>query len=86
VIGDTMKIEDSVADIASQMGMIEPNVELVDGKLLGCFDSSLLTMSSRGERVGLILNNKEIQMNLCDCPHIEVKIRKELLRLQKLFK
>jgi hypothetical protein len=76
-----------VNNIARQMGIKLSNVSLIDGQTLGCLDSYLIDMTSKGKTVGVLIYKRDIESLLAgtECPRIEVKIRASLLRLQTMF-
>ncbi|HXE98009.1 MAG TPA: hypothetical protein VN642_16515 [Dongiaceae bacterium] len=79
-------INDFVNDIASQMSIKLSKVSVIDGQTLGCLDSCLIDMTSKGKTVGALISKGDIECldHGTECPRMEVKIRASLSRLQTM--
>ena len=76
-----------VTDLATRMGMNPPDVSLVEGQFLGCIDTHLVNISTKGRIVGALVFRKDLEYlaNGVGCDRLEVRIRLALSRLQMLL-
>ena len=77
-------IAELAVEIAGQMGISLSKVVLVDGYNLGCKDTYLLHLFSRGIRVSSLIWQNDIRMlenGVCS-DRLEVRIRSTLTRLR----
>jgi hypothetical protein len=77
-------IEKYVYNLADQMGIQLSEVSLTDGSNLGCKDVHMLNISTDEALVSTLLFRLDILAleNGNECPGLELKMRKTLLRLQ----
>lgn len=84
---ELLMIKGYVSAMALRMGMKLSKVSLVEGKTLGCLDSHLLKMSSRGCNVSTVIHQADydnFEKN-GDCYWLEIRVRETLSRLQLLL-
>ena len=81
-------IEKYVGDIALQMGVPVPQLSVVEGVTVGCYDVFLLHLTSGAHRVNALVYQAELDylQNGISCDRLEVRIRIALSRLQLLLK
>lgn len=80
-------IKKYVSNIATQMGMKPPNVSLVEGHSLGCIDTHLVNISTKGRIVGALIFNSDLESLAKGegSDRLEIRIRSSLARLQMLL-
>lgn len=80
-------LTEMVNDIASQVGLQLSKVSLVEGQRLGCTDTCLLNMGSKGHIVSALIYQTDIDnlKNGTDVDRLELRIRAALSRLQVML-
>ena len=76
-------IADFITDLASNMNILLTKVSIVDGSTVGCKDSHILNMSSKGKTVSALAFNDELNdlQNCVQNDRLELKIRTALGKL-----
>lgn len=80
-------IETHVQNLASQMRIKLSKIVVTNGRALGCFDASLLTMSSDGKHVTEFVRQSELDGLAAGTADelLDIKIRGALERLRILL-
>lgn len=76
-----------ISNFATRMGMSTPKVSLVDGQSLGCIDTHLVNISTKGSIVSALIFRKDLEnlANGVGCVRLEARIRRALSSLQILL-
>jgi hypothetical protein len=80
-------LTEMVNDIAAQVGLQLSKVSLVEGQRLGCTDTCLLNMSTKGHVVSALIYQTDIDNLKCgtNVDRLELRIRAALSRLQVML-
>lgn len=81
-------INEYITTIALEMRMHVPQMSVVEGVTVGCYDVFLLHLTSGAHRVNALVYQSELDylQNGISCDQLEVRIRIALSRLQLLLR